>query len=442
MTNDVFISYSRKDTKIANCICDAFDKAGITYFIDRKGIGGGMEFPTVLADAILGCKLVLFLASKNSYASKYTNNEVTFAFNKKPAGTIIPYIIDDSTLPPSLEFTFSSINIRTIKEHPIEPVLISDICTLLGHDYKSSGQLVDDSFSQNGINIYDNRKIIKIACLIFAAFSIVSILFFSGKCSIGNNLKQPESSAIIDSSASINDSLGIKLIDKKLEIKKYEREINKTEFLKIEYPINGNSELLLSIQKWIKETFDKMNIVYSGSLSNANSAVDFYASSLKKQFDLPDAYTYSLNIYRAFEDDKIVTFLFNFYLDESDYSEYAGATFRKTDGKIFTKDMIMQQAILPEIRRSFRLFYNAKSDEEFINIMNSEKQNSAPQLYLQDIRLPHTNPWITAEGFVFDYSSGEYRDYYVSEVGGTISFTIPSDRMKNYLDEEGKTFVE
>lgn len=29
---DVFISYSRKDTKIADIICEAFDKAGITYF--------------------------------------------------------------------------------------------------------------------------------------------------------------------------------------------------------------------------------------------------------------------------------------------------------------------------------------------------------------------------------------------------------------------------
>ena len=67
MNYDIFISYSRKDTEIANRICKAFDQAGITYFIDRQGIGGGMEFPTVLAEAILNCKLMLFLASKNSF---------------------------------------------------------------------------------------------------------------------------------------------------------------------------------------------------------------------------------------------------------------------------------------------------------------------------------------------------------------------------------------
>lgn len=138
MSYDVFISYSRKDTDVVDLICQAFDKYGIAYFIDRQGIGGGMEFPAVLADAILNSKLMLFVGSMNSYASKFTNSEVIFAFNKKPTGSIIPYIIDNSTLPSSLEFTFSCVNIRTIKEHPIEPILVNDICQLLKRQGTSS----------------------------------------------------------------------------------------------------------------------------------------------------------------------------------------------------------------------------------------------------------------------------------------------------------------
>lgn len=42
---DVFISYSRKDTKDADKICQAFNNASISYFIERRGIGDGMEFP-------------------------------------------------------------------------------------------------------------------------------------------------------------------------------------------------------------------------------------------------------------------------------------------------------------------------------------------------------------------------------------------------------------
>lgn len=132
MDYDVFISYSRKDTAVADRICAAFDRAGITYFIDRQGIGGGLEFPEILAEAIVGCRKVLFLASANSYASKFTNSEITFAFNKKEKNSIIPYCIDDCEMPIGLQFVFSGINWRTLREHPIEPVLVDDVLGMLG----------------------------------------------------------------------------------------------------------------------------------------------------------------------------------------------------------------------------------------------------------------------------------------------------------------------
>lgn len=129
---DVFISYSRKDTAIANKICQAFDKNGITYFIDRQGIGGGLEFPAVLARGIRESKVFLFLASKNSYESKFTQSEIVYAFNKKQKQDIIPYIIDGSSFPDELEFTFSAINWRRMDNHPIDTVLIKDIIDRVG----------------------------------------------------------------------------------------------------------------------------------------------------------------------------------------------------------------------------------------------------------------------------------------------------------------------
>ena len=134
MNYDVFISYSRKDTAIADWVCRAFDRAGISYFIDRQGIGGGFEFPRVLAENIVGARLFLLLASENAYNSKFTMNEIVFAFNKKPKQSILPYIIDGSSLPLELEFTFAGINWRNISDHPIDTVLVSDILKLLESD--------------------------------------------------------------------------------------------------------------------------------------------------------------------------------------------------------------------------------------------------------------------------------------------------------------------
>ncbi len=131
MKYDVFISYSRKDMAVADEITQALDAAGISYFIDRQGIAGGMEFPAVLARAIVDCKVFLFLASRNSYASRFTNNEITFAFNKKEKNRILPYIIDDSELPLEMEFVFAGINWRNRNQHPIN-TLVADLRALLG----------------------------------------------------------------------------------------------------------------------------------------------------------------------------------------------------------------------------------------------------------------------------------------------------------------------
>ena len=141
---DVFISYSRKDIEIADRICQALRNHGITFFIDRQGIGGGMEFPLVLAQAIRNSKLFLFLASKNSYSSKFTINEITYAFNKKERNQILPYIIDGSTLPEELEFVFAGINWRTLQQHPIDIVLVSDLLRLLKREVASK-ELSDET---------------------------------------------------------------------------------------------------------------------------------------------------------------------------------------------------------------------------------------------------------------------------------------------------------
>lgn len=154
---DVFISYSRKDTAIADEICKAFDLAGISYFIDRKGLPGGFEFPEELAKAILNSDIMLFLASNNSYSSKFTNNEITFAFNEKEKGSILPYIIDESQLPITLRFIFAGVNIRNIKEHPISSILVDDILQLLGKDRRPSKDF-PNSVNQENISASQEKE--------------------------------------------------------------------------------------------------------------------------------------------------------------------------------------------------------------------------------------------------------------------------------------------
>ena len=148
---DVFISYSRRDTAVVDKICNALSKQNVTFFIDKKGLAGGGEFPAELEEAIDNSHLVLFIASQNSYKSKYTRGEVSYAYNTKDKGNIIPYVIDNSNLLDikGMKLIFTNINIRNINEHPIEITLMKDICELLGKSYEEPDTIVEEIEKKN-----------------------------------------------------------------------------------------------------------------------------------------------------------------------------------------------------------------------------------------------------------------------------------------------------
>ena len=86
---DVFISYSRKNTSDADEICELLAHEKLSYFIDRQGIHGGSEFPTVLADAINNCGIFICLMSEDSVVSKFCQQELQYAVDKKLDNDII-----------------------------------------------------------------------------------------------------------------------------------------------------------------------------------------------------------------------------------------------------------------------------------------------------------------------------------------------------------------
>lgn len=127
---DIFISYSRKDSAVVDKICSALDKYKLSYFRDTEGIAVGHNFPEILADAICQSRIMLYVASENSYKSRFTAKEIAFAYAKEMM--VIPYVIDNSSMPPRISFMFSDVNIKYMKDTPIDPDFIDDLCDLLG----------------------------------------------------------------------------------------------------------------------------------------------------------------------------------------------------------------------------------------------------------------------------------------------------------------------
>ncbi len=101
---DVFVSYSRKDyvdesghpiegSPIAELL-RFLDGNRITYWIDKEGIYSGSEFVEVITDAITESKMLIFVSSQHSNASKYTTGEIFEALDQDKL--IVPFKIDES----------------------------------------------------------------------------------------------------------------------------------------------------------------------------------------------------------------------------------------------------------------------------------------------------------------------------------------------------------
>ena len=125
---DIFISYSRQDKEMVDMICKRLDDNNISYFRDIFDITISSTFTETLADAILSCKLVLFIASKHSFASSYTSKEVTFAYQNHIA--IMPLLVDNTQMPTHLQFMFSDVQCMRLAESSTTR-LISEIKDIL-----------------------------------------------------------------------------------------------------------------------------------------------------------------------------------------------------------------------------------------------------------------------------------------------------------------------
>ena len=139
---DVFISYSRKDYKVADRLCREMDKVGISYFIDRKGITGGDHFIKTISKEIISCKVFVFIGSISAYQSIWTMKEVTFAFQEKGGQNVIPILTDKSPLPEDLRFLFTNVNVILPGESSVNQT-INALLRMLGRTLSESFNFQD-----------------------------------------------------------------------------------------------------------------------------------------------------------------------------------------------------------------------------------------------------------------------------------------------------------
>ena len=123
---DVFISYATKDYfdprgnvipgNVVSQVQTALSNAGITYWIDKKRLMGGVQFPTEIAKQIKNAKVFLYISSANSNASNWTMNEIATANNY--GKTIIPFLADHTPYNTSIMIYIAGIHYIDYASNP------------------------------------------------------------------------------------------------------------------------------------------------------------------------------------------------------------------------------------------------------------------------------------------------------------------------------------
>ena len=82
---DVFISYSNKDSHLANQVCGALEAAGLRCWIAPRDISKGTLWPEAITTALEQCPVVVLIFTANSNASPDVLNEIALATENNAA---------------------------------------------------------------------------------------------------------------------------------------------------------------------------------------------------------------------------------------------------------------------------------------------------------------------------------------------------------------------
>lgn len=100
--HDVFISYSTKNSDVANKVCYVLEQNNLKCWIAPRNISSGKIYVDEIADAIKSTKIVVLIYSTYSQESRYVNNEINLAFSKnKP---ILSFNIDEAMPKEGMEY--------------------------------------------------------------------------------------------------------------------------------------------------------------------------------------------------------------------------------------------------------------------------------------------------------------------------------------------------
>jgi TolB-like protein len=101
-TPDVFISYASPDSTVAEAVCEALERAGVTCWIAPRDVTPGASYAGQIIHAIDAARAIVLILSQNAGSSPHVLREVERSASKRHP--IVSLRIDQAPLPEDFEY--------------------------------------------------------------------------------------------------------------------------------------------------------------------------------------------------------------------------------------------------------------------------------------------------------------------------------------------------
>ena len=151
MAEDIFISYSRKDSYRVMPLVKELREAGYSVWLDDTNIESAALWAEQIVEGLKNCKVLMLMASKDSLASANVLKEVMLASELEK--TLLPVYLEECELPSRFQYQLAGIqHIELFEPNDQQPVkLLSNAIDKTGVKKSEGGALsTDDSLPKSG----------------------------------------------------------------------------------------------------------------------------------------------------------------------------------------------------------------------------------------------------------------------------------------------------
>ena len=214
----------------------------------------------------------------------------------------------------------------------------------------------------------------------------------------------------------------------------------------IDYPVSG-SEVLVnalkqSLVEYLNVSFDDakdgQTLVHQGTLQRMERVKSAATEDYNEGIPFDVGYSDDTRIAKVFETEKIVTLVAGGYIfvggpHGMPYS--SGATFRKSDGKVISRQLLKDDAwgrIQDKVAASLRKFFHVSSNAELYDELKADKVQYDESANTIAVPAPMSQPYVVDNEIVFCYDYEEISH----NAAGMPEVSIPIKEIEQYLTPE------